>query len=136
METHKTLERRNLSRRAVLGIMGATAAASFVAGATEQPAAAPQTSALSQNITSRIIKFDAKPEPIAVDIARTAVIVCDMQNDFGTKGGMFDLAGLNISMIQGDCRPYRQSRPGGAGRWRQDYLSQDGLSSRSLGPRF
>jgi ureidoacrylate peracid hydrolase len=28
------------------------------------------------------------------------VLVVDMQNDFGSKSGMFDRAGLDISMIQ------------------------------------
>src|SRR5207244_10928818 len=46
------------------------------------------------------VKLDAKPEPIAIDSARTAVIVVDMQNDFGTKGGWFDHAGFDISIIQ------------------------------------
>ena len=46
------------------------------------------------------VKLEAKPEPIAIDTARTAVIVIDMQNDFGSKGGMFDRAGLDISPIQ------------------------------------
>jgi len=49
---------------------------------------------------SRVVRFEAKPEPIAIDTARAAVIVCDMQNDFGTKGGMFDRAGIDISGIQ------------------------------------
>lgn len=49
---------------------------------------------------SRVVRFEANPEPIAIDTARTAVIVCDMQNDFGTKGGMFDRAGIDISGIQ------------------------------------
>ena len=30
----------------------------------------------------------------------TVVIVCDMQNDFGAKGGMFDRAEIDIRMIQ------------------------------------
>ena len=47
-----------------------------------------------------IIRIDAKPDPITIDIARTAVIVVDMQNDFGSKGGMFDRAGMDISGIQ------------------------------------
>ena len=38
--------------------------------------------------------------PIILDLARTVVIVCDMQNDFGSRGGMFDRAGIDISMIQ------------------------------------
>lgn len=50
--------------------------------------------------TGRVIKLDAKPEAFTFDTAKTAVIVVDMQNDFGTKGGMFDRAGLDISGIQ------------------------------------
>jgi ureidoacrylate peracid hydrolase len=49
---------------------------------------------------AQILTLDAKPEPIAIDIATTAAIVVDMQNDFGSKGGMFDRAGIDISGIQ------------------------------------
>jgi ureidoacrylate peracid hydrolase len=42
----------------------------------------------------------AKPEELAVDYAETSVIVVDMQNDFCSKGGMFDCAGINISAIR------------------------------------
>jgi ureidoacrylate peracid hydrolase len=38
-----------------------------------------------------------KPEEILVDWDSSAVIVVDMQNAFVTKGGMFDLAGFDIS---------------------------------------
>jgi len=37
---------------------------------------------------------------MSIDTARTALIVVDMQNDFGSKGGMFDRAGIEISGIQ------------------------------------
>ncbi len=37
---------------------------------------------------------------ITFDTAKTAVIVVDMHNDFGSKGGILDLAGVNISGIQ------------------------------------
>jgi ureidoacrylate peracid hydrolase len=47
-----------------------------------------------------VIRLEAKPEAIGIELASTVVIVVDMQNDFGTKGGMFDLAGIDISMIQ------------------------------------
>ena len=97
---NETSETRSLSRREALGLIGATAAASLVGGAGEQSASAQQTSAPTQNMRSRIVKLDAKPEPIAIDSARTAVIVVDMQNDFGTKGGLFDHAGFDISIIQ------------------------------------
>jgi ureidoacrylate peracid hydrolase len=36
----------------------------------------------------------AKPEPIKLDVERTALIVVDMQNAFCKKGGMFDFMGM------------------------------------------
>jgi ureidoacrylate peracid hydrolase len=54
---------------------------------------------LVHDTNSRVVRIEAKPEPIAIDPARTAVIVV-MQNDFGAKGGMFDRAGIDLSMIQ------------------------------------
>src|SRR5450755_633283 len=93
-------EVRNFSRREVLGLIGATAAASFVAGPGEESA-----SAQTQNTSSRIIRIDAKPEAIAIDIKKTVVIVVDMQNDFGAKGGAVDLAGIDISGIRKAIAP-------------------------------
>src|SRR5437867_4938147 len=49
---------------------------------------------------TQIVTLDAKPEPIAIDPAKTAIIVVDMQNDFGSKGGIFDRAGIDIAGIQ------------------------------------
>ncbi len=49
---------------------------------------------------SQVVRIDAQPEPIAIETARTAVIVIDMQNDFGAKGGMFDRVGIDLSIIQ------------------------------------
>jgi ureidoacrylate peracid hydrolase len=46
------------------------------------------------------IMIDARPEPLGIDQSRAAILVIDMQNDFGSKGGMFDRAGIDISMIQ------------------------------------
>jgi ureidoacrylate peracid hydrolase len=53
----------------------------------------------------RSITLDAEPEPVTFDTAKTAVIVVDMQNDFGSKGGMFDRAGIDISGIQSAIAP-------------------------------
>lgn len=39
------------------------------------------------------VVIPAKPEPIKLDINRTAVIVVDMQNTFCKKGGIFDYLG-------------------------------------------
>ena len=55
--------------------------------------------------THKNIHIMAKPDSIAIDAARTAVIVVDMENDFGSKGGMFDRAGIDISMIQKVINP-------------------------------
>lgn len=44
-----------------------------------------------------MITLTARPEPVDLDPAKTAVIVVDMQNSFATKGGMFDIAGYDIS---------------------------------------
>ena len=50
--------------------------------------------------TGRVVSVDAKPAPIRIDTSKTAVIVIDMQNDFGAEGGLFHRAGIDISMIQ------------------------------------
>ncbi len=39
----------------------------------------------------------AKPNALEIDFRETAVVVVDMQNAFVSKGGMFDLAGVDIS---------------------------------------
>lgn len=39
----------------------------------------------------------AEPEPISLDLARTAVLVVDMQNAFASPGGMLDLAGIDVT---------------------------------------
>lgn len=50
--------------------------------------------------TPRPANIEARPEPISIDLNRTAVIVVDMQNDFGAKGGMFERAGIDIDGIR------------------------------------
>jgi ureidoacrylate peracid hydrolase len=54
------------------------------------------------------VTIDAKPGPIVVDFTRTAVIVVDMQNDFGADGGVFHRAGIDISMIRAAVVPTRR----------------------------
>ena len=46
------------------------------------------------------VVIEAKPEPTTIDLARTAVVVVNMQNDFGAEGGMFHRAGIDISSIR------------------------------------
>ncbi|GAC1596007.1 MAG: peroxyureidoacrylate/ureidoacrylate amidohydrolase RutB [Acidimicrobiales bacterium] len=48
---------------------------------------------------------DARPHAVCLDTAHTALIVVDMQNDFGAVGGMFHRGGLDISEIQAVVAP-------------------------------
>ena len=43
------------------------------------------------------ITLPCRPEPLAIDPAKTAVIVIDMQNAYASPGGYLDLAGFDIS---------------------------------------
>ena len=61
--------------------------------------------AAAQRGTGRRMTLDAKPQPVSMDTATTAVIVVDMQNDFGSKGGMFERAGIDISGIRKAIAP-------------------------------
>jgi len=42
---------------------------------------------------ANVVVIPAEPEPISIDIGRTAVVVVDMQNSFCMKGGMMDYVG-------------------------------------------
>lgn len=53
----------------------------------------------------RSVTIEAKPEPVTIDTARTVALVVDMQNDFAAKGGMFDRAGIDISITRGAIEP-------------------------------
>ena len=56
-----------------------------------------QPSSIPRN--KRVVSIDAKPAPLSIDLERAGVLVIDMQNDFGSKGGMFDKAGIDLSPI-------------------------------------
>jgi ureidoacrylate peracid hydrolase len=55
-----------------------------------------------------ITRLEADPEPIKIDIAKTAILVVDMQNAFMSRGGYFDLIGMDISAIQKIVEPCRK----------------------------
>ena len=44
-----------------------------------------------------MVMINTKPEQIDIDTGKTALIVVDMQNAFLSEGGMFDIAGHDIS---------------------------------------
>lgn len=50
-------------------------------------------------------EIQAVPSPVAIDPTKTALLVVDMQNAFGSTGGMFDRAGIDITGIQGAVAP-------------------------------
>jgi ureidoacrylate peracid hydrolase len=83
-------------RKFVTDSVAALAAASSILPPTVSADTLPE----SFGAPARAFALDAKPAPINIDTAKTAIIVVDMQNDFGSKGGMFDRAGFDISMIQ------------------------------------
>ena len=63
----------------------------------------------------RPVRFDAAPQPIEIDVARSALVVVDMQNDFCHPQGWFGQKGI-------DVRPMRRPIAAIAGLvpvWRQ-----------------
>jgi ureidoacrylate peracid hydrolase len=44
----------------------------------------------------RPVEIPAEPEPLTLDLDRTALLVVDMQNAFASPGGMLDLAGIDV----------------------------------------
>ncbi len=51
------------------------------------------------------VSVHARPHSLSIVPRKTAVIVVDMQNDFGAAGGMFARAGIDISRIQAAVAP-------------------------------
>lgn len=60
------------------------------------------------NSTQEMLSLLAEPQPLEIDINRTAVIVVDMQNAFIKEGGMFHRWGIDILANQTVIEPIRQ----------------------------
>lgn len=82
------------TRRETASLLLGTTATIGVALSLRGEASATSTGA------GKLVEVDARPEPLNIDLAKTAVLVIDMQNDFGAKGGMFERAGIDISGIR------------------------------------
>ena len=52
-----------------------------------------------------LFTIGARPAPVSFDAAQTAVIVVDMQNDFGSPEGMFARAGIDLADIRATIEP-------------------------------
>ncbi|HEY0791494.1 MAG TPA: cysteine hydrolase [Chthoniobacterales bacterium] len=59
--------------------------------------------------SGRTVSINAEPEPIVLDLATTAALVVDMQNDFAATGGMFERAGIDISVTRAAIGPTAQA---------------------------
>lgn len=90
-----------VTRRELMTGMAAIA----VAGVAERSAPWAEKAAAAATGGVRPVTIAARPSPIAIDPTKTALIVVDMQNDFGSKGGMFDRAGVDISGIEAAVAP-------------------------------
>ena len=85
------------------------------------------------------IMLPARPEPIPVEVSRTAVIVIDMQNAYASPGGYLDLAGFDISgaarVIQNTKAVLELARAAGMpviyfqNGWDADYVEAGGPGS-------
>lgn len=54
-----------------------------------------------------VVTLDAEPQPIAIDCARTALVVIDMQRDFLQPGGFGAALGNDVSLLAAAVEPCR-----------------------------
>lgn len=54
-----------------------------------------------------MVKLATRPEPLELALDQSAVIVVDMQNAFASRGGLLDLAGVDISAASDVVRTIR-----------------------------
>jgi ureidoacrylate peracid hydrolase len=51
-------------------------------------------------VRPRPLRFDARPQPLAIDLAASALVVVDMQNDFCHRRGWFAQKGIGIAPMR------------------------------------
>ena len=91
------------TRRQATKAVLAGAALATLADASEASSVTPSSG------SRRAIDVAAKPGAFTFQTDSTAVLVVDMQNDFGATGGMFDRAGIDISGIRRVIDPVRKT---------------------------
>jgi ureidoacrylate peracid hydrolase len=97
-----------MNRRFFVRTVGAATGSLLVGDRTPAFAGArPRTRLVGSGLSGSgaAVTLDAAPSPIRIDATRTAVLVVDMQNDFGSEGGAFQRAGIDISMIRAAVAP-------------------------------
>jgi nicotinamidase-related amidase len=60
--------------------------------------------------------IEAEPEPIAVDLARTALVIIDMQRDFLLPGGFGETLGNDVSLLNAAVAPCKALLEGARAR--------------------
>lgn len=55
-----------------------------------------------------MVKLEAEPEALEIELQRTAVMVIDMQHCFISKGGIIDLQGFDLSSCQKIIEPIKK----------------------------
>jgi ureidoacrylate peracid hydrolase len=59
-------------------------------------------------VLTKAVTIQAEPEPIEIDVLKTAVIVVDMQNTFVHRGGYLDLVGFDLSATEKIIKPCQE----------------------------
>ncbi len=62
-------------------------------------------------VAPRPAQFAAAPQSLTIDLARTAMIVIDMQNDFCAKGGWLDHIGVDVTPARQPIAPLNRLLP-------------------------
>jgi len=59
----------------------------------------------------RPLRLDALPKPVTIDLARTAILVVDMQNDFCHPAGWLASIGVDVTPARAPIEPLRRLLP-------------------------
>jgi len=59
----------------------------------------------------RPLRLAAEPQQLIIDLARTAIVVIDMQNDFCAKGGWCDYLGVDVEPDRKPIKPLQKLLP-------------------------
>lgn len=68
-------------------------------------------SLVREPIEPKRLSIDAQPQNLVLDLARSAFIVVDMQNDFCSKGGFLDYRGVDVTPDQKPIGPIARLAP-------------------------
>jgi hypothetical protein len=93
-----------MSRRGFIAA-GAVTSVTSIAAAAEETKATSRAVSIGKSMAqprmkSRVVSLNARPERVDIELAETALVVVDMQNDFAAKGGLVDRLGFDIAPIQ------------------------------------